>query len=73
MNSTVAAYLSHLEYDQFASTFALRPDGNVVVFAPSDFDFWGDYPFDDAEFFERFDVVDTDCLGLPTDDPALCP
>ena len=72
LNPVVAAYLAHPDYNEFASTFVFRPDGNVIVYTPSDYDFWGDYPFEDDGFFDRFTAVDTDCLGLPTDDPALC-
>jgi len=73
VNAVVAAYLARPDYDPFGSSFIVRPAGNVVVFALNDFDFWANYPLEgDGSFFDRFTVVDTNCLGLPTDDPALC-
>ena len=73
VNAVVAANLSRPDYDPFGSTFFFRPEGNVVVFAVDDFDFWGNYPLEgDGGFLDRFTAIDTDCLGLPTDDPGLC-
>lgn len=60
------------DYNENASTFIARTDGSYFVFAPSDFDFWGEYPFADASFFDFFDAVDTDCLDPSTNDPLLC-
>lgn len=55
-------------YDAIASTFVAFKDSDTVVFALSDFAFWGN----DGPDFDQFDAIDTDCLNPGLDDPALC-